>query len=140
MPSTTLAISTDGMQVRPAVEDAIIGDRLLDWLIFSIDGPDAESYARYRIRGAFETAMANLQRVRRKAEPGGVRVIWQYVVFRWNDRDEQLQRAIEMATRMGVPIWFDFARSTWGRSERTADGLSYLVPYLKPDTGLPTWN
>jgi hypothetical protein len=140
MPSTTLAISTDGMQVRPLVEDAILDERLLDWLIFSIDGSDAESYARYRVRGVFDTAMGNLRRVHGKAGAGGVRVIWQYVVFRWNDRDDQLRRAIAMAAEMGVTIWFDFARSTWGRSERRPHDLGYLVRYLKPETGLPTWN
>jgi pyruvate-formate lyase-activating enzyme len=140
MPATTLAISTDGLQVRPPVEDEIVGERLLDWLIFSIDGCDQESYARYRIGGVFDTAMANLRRVRDKAAPRGVRVIWQYVVFRWNDNDDQLQRAIAMADAMAVPIWFDFARSTWGRSRRRPGGLGYLVPYLRPETGLPTWN
>ena len=43
MPGTSVAISTDGLQVRPAVEDAIIGERLLDWVIFSIDGVDDDS-------------------------------------------------------------------------------------------------
>jgi pyruvate-formate lyase-activating enzyme len=139
MPATALAISTDGMQTRAPAEDQIITESLLDWLIFSIDGCDPESYARYRIRGDFTTAMANLIRVREKAAGTGLRVIWQYVVFRWNDRDVQLHRAIEMAARIGVPIWFDFARSTWGRSERKPRGLEYLVPFLKPETGLPTW-
>jgi hypothetical protein len=127
------------MQTRAPAEDQIITESLLDWLIFSIDGCDPESYARYRIRGDFTTAMANLIRVREKAAGTGLRVIWQYVVFRWNDRDVQLHRAIEMAARIGVPIWFDFARSTWGRSERKPRGLEYLVPFLKPETGLPTW-
>jgi MoaA/NifB/PqqE/SkfB family radical SAM enzyme len=139
MPSTTLAISTDGLQVRPAVEDAILGERLLDWLIFSVDGIDRESYSRYRIRGSFERAIAALSRVSAKARGTGVRVIWQYVVFRWNDRDEQLRSAIDLAGRLDVPIWFDFARSTWGRSRRKRRGLEYLTPFLRPDTDLPTW-
>jgi pyruvate-formate lyase-activating enzyme len=140
MPATTLAISTDGLQVRESVEDCIVGERLLDWLIFSIDGCDAESYARYRIRGDFDKAMHNLKRFHARAAGAGIHVVWQYVVFRWNDRDDQLQQAIAMSADIGVPIWFDFARSTWGRSERKPEGLGYLVPFLKPETGLPTWN
>lgn len=139
MPSTTLAISTDGLQVREPVEDAIVGERLLDWIVFSIDGCDADSYARYRIRGNFDKAMHNLRRFARRAAASPIKVIWQYVVFKWNDRDDQLQRAIAMSEDIGVPIWFDFARSTWGRSERKPDGLGYLVPFLKPETGLPSW-
>jgi pyruvate-formate lyase-activating enzyme len=140
MPRTTLAISTDGLQVRAPVEDHIVSDRLLDWWIFSIDGSDPATYARYRIRGDFDRAHANLARVARKAARTKIHVIWQYVVFRWNDRDDQLRRAVDMASRIGVPIWFDFARSTWGRSRRKPAGLEYLRPFLKPETDLPTWN
>jgi endonuclease IV len=63
-------------------------------------------------------------------------VIWQYVVFRWNDRDEQFRRAIAMAEERGIQICFDFAH-TWGRSRRRPDDLRYLTPYLKPFTALP---
>jgi len=140
LPRATLAISTDGLQVRPPVEDEIVDERLLDWLIFSIDGSDRESYARYRIRGDFQKGIDNLARVRKKAEGSGLKVVWQYVVFSWNDRDSHLRRAIEMAGDIAVPIWFDFARSTWGRSRRTRAGLEYLIPFLKPETDLPTWN
>ena len=136
MPKTAIAISTDGMQVRAPVEDAIVGERLLDSLIFSIDGCDDETYRRYRIRGRFDAAFANLVRVHRKAVDSRIAVIWQYVVFRWNDRDEHFRRAIAMADEHGIPIHFDFAH-TWGRSRRKARDLEYLRPYLKPFTALP---
>jgi pyruvate-formate lyase-activating enzyme len=139
LPSATLVISTDGLQIREAVEDPIIEQELLDWLVFSIDGCDAESYGRYRIRGNFDKAMANLARAHRKAAGRRINVIWQYVVFRWNDRDDQLCRAMDIAAQLGVTIWFDFARSTWGRSRRKPDGLQYLIPFLRPETSLPTW-
>lgn len=35
---------------------------------------------------------------------------WQYVVIRWNDRDDQLGRAITLAEEAGIPIHFDFAQ------------------------------
>jgi pyruvate-formate lyase-activating enzyme len=136
LPTTTIALSTDGMLVREPVEDALIGERLADWIVFSIDGCDAETYGRYRVGGRFETAFRNLSRLHRKACGRGVQVVWQYVVFRWNDTDEQLQRAIAMAQERGFTLWFDFSR-TWGRSRRRARGLEYLVPFLRPDTGLP---
>jgi pyruvate-formate lyase-activating enzyme len=135
-PATTLAISTDGMQVRPAVEERIVEERLLDWIIFSVDGCDDESYRRYRIRGRFDVAFANMTRFHRRARGSGINVIWQYVVFEWNDRDDQLQRAIDMAAGLGLTLWFDFAH-TWGRSRRRPDDLRYLTPYLKPFTPLP---
>jgi pyruvate-formate lyase-activating enzyme len=136
LPTTTIAISTDGMQVREHVEAAIVDERLLDWLIFSIDGCDAESYRKYRIGGDFEVAFSNLERFHRRAVRTGIRVVWQYVVFRWNDRDEQFQRAIAMAKERGIALWFDFAH-TWGRSRRRPDEIRHLTPYLKPFTALP---
>jgi MoaA/NifB/PqqE/SkfB family radical SAM enzyme len=136
IPAAAIAISTDGMQVREPVESAIVRERLLDWVIFSIDGCDAESYRRYRIRGDFDVAFANLIRFHGKAIGSGIRVIWQYVVFRWNDRDDQFKRAIAMAEERGITICFDFAH-TWGRSRRRPDDLRYLTPYLKPFTALP---
>ena len=135
-PATRVAISTDGMQVRESVEHAIVEERLLDWLIFSIDGCDEQSYRRYRIRGRFDTAFANLVRFHRRAASSGIQVTWQYVVFRWNDSDDHFRRAMNLAARHGIQIHFDFAH-TWGRSRRRADELRYLTPYLKPYTALP---
>ena len=136
LPASTIAISTDGMQLHESVESNIIRERLLDWVIFSIDGCDEESYRRYRIRGRFDVAFANLVRFHRKAAGTGIRVIWQYVVFRWNDGDDQFRRAIALSQDLGIQIHFDFAH-TWGRSRRRADDLRYLTPYLKPFTALP---
>ena len=136
MPSAQIAISTDGMQLREPMESTILDERLLDWVIFSIDGCDEESYARYRIRGRFESAFDNLVRFNRRARDRGIQVSWQYVVFRWNDRDDQFRRAIAMAEQNGLVLHFDFAFN-WGRSRRRADDLRYLTPYLKPFTALP---
>lgn len=136
MPKAVVVISTDGMQVRREIEEAIVEEGLLDWVVFSIDGCDAESYRRYRIRGDFDVAFANLERFHRCAVGTGVRVVWQYVVFRWNDRNDQLKRAIAMAEERGMTLWFDFAHS-WGRSRRHAADLEFVVPYLRPFTPLP---
>jgi MoaA/NifB/PqqE/SkfB family radical SAM enzyme len=136
MPRAAITISTDGMQVQPAVERVIVDERLLDWVVFSVDGCDGHSYSKYRIRGQFNVAFKNMLRFRERAKNTPIRVIWQYVVFRWNDRNDQFQRAIDLAERVGIPIWFDFAH-TWGRSRRRANDVRYLTPYLRPFTALP---
>src|SRR5262245_7616367 len=47
----------------------------LDWVIFfSIDGCDEESYRRYRIRGRFDVAVANLVRFHRNVAGTGIRI------------------------------------------------------------------
>lgn len=63
-------------------------------------------------------AWSTLALAQRRAAGTGIRVIWQYAVFRWNDRDDQCRRAIAMAQELGIPIWFNFAH-TWGRSKRS---------------------
>jgi pyruvate-formate lyase-activating enzyme len=136
LPNAGIVVSTNGMWIPGPVEDAIVNERLLDWLIFSIDGGDDESYRRYRIGGVFEVAFANLARLHARAAGTPLRVIWQYVVFSWNDSDRQLERAMAIAQASGIPICFDFAH-TWGRSRRRPDELRHLAPYLKPFTALP---
>jgi molybdenum cofactor biosynthesis enzyme MoaA len=137
LPEANVVLSTNGTCVSPSVEDALVSERLVDQLIFSIDGSDEASYCRYRIRGDFQAAMENLARVHAKARGGAMRVVWQYVVFRWNDSDRNLRGALATAGRLGVPIWFDFARSTWGRSRRKAAEVEFLSPYLRADSRLP---
>ncbi len=136
LPGLGHAVNAASPTLMPAREAAIVDERLLDWLIFSIDGCDSATYQRYRIGGEFETAFSNMLRFHRHAAGTNIRVIWQYVVFHWNDGDDHFARAMQMADDAGIPIWFDFAH-TWGRSRRKANELRYLTPRLKPFTALP---
>lgn len=136
MPSAVIALSTDGQHVREATEVDIVDEHLVDCLVFSVDGCDEASYQRYRIGGTLARAWAHLTRCASRARGTRTQVVWQYVVFSWNDSDAQLRRAIEMARELDVPIWFDFAH-TWGRSHRHPDELRYLTPHLRPFTALP---
>jgi MoaA/NifB/PqqE/SkfB family radical SAM enzyme len=135
-PHTRIAISTDGLQVQPSVEATIVAERLLDWIIFSVDGVDQETYGRYRIRGCFNDAFRNMVRFNERACGTGINVIWQYVVFRWNDADTHLRRALTMAAEAGLQLQFDFAH-TWGHSRRRPEELEYLRPHLRPFTAFP---
>jgi pyruvate-formate lyase-activating enzyme len=132
----TLNLSTNGIPIAEDTEDAIIAERLADWIVFSIDGIDSDTYSFYRAGGSFEKAWNHLLRFHRKARSSGVNVVWQYLVFRWNDTDRELLRALELARRYGLTLWFEFVR-TWGHTTRKAGELSYLVPHLKPGTSLP---
>jgi MoaA/NifB/PqqE/SkfB family radical SAM enzyme len=135
-PFAKIAISTDGLQVRPSIEATIVDQRLLDWIIFSVDGVDQDTYGRYRIRGCFDDAFRNMVRFNERARVTGIAVIWQYVVFRRNDTDTHLRRAMTMAADAGLRLQFDFAH-TWGRSRRTRQELEYLRSHLRPFTAFP---
>ena len=69
-PFAKIAISTDGLQVRPSIEATIVDQRLLDWIIFSVDGVDQDTYGRYRIRGCFDHAFRNMVRFNERARHG----------------------------------------------------------------------
>jgi MoaA/NifB/PqqE/SkfB family radical SAM enzyme len=132
-PHTGIAISTDGLQIKPSIAATIIDERLLDWLVFSVDGVDQDTYGRYRIRGSFDEAFRNMVKFNDHARGSGITVIWQYVVFRWNDTDAHLRRAMAMAADAGLRLQFDFAH-TWGHSRRKPRELEYLRPHLRPFT------
>jgi MoaA/NifB/PqqE/SkfB family radical SAM enzyme len=131
-----VALSTNGIPIAEETEDAIVTERLADWILFSIDGVDPDTYAFYRAGGSYETAWSHLLRLHRKARGSGVNIVWQYLVFRWNDSDRELESAMELARRHGLTLWFELVR-TWGRSRRTRDELLHLSPHLKPGTSLP---
>jgi pyruvate-formate lyase-activating enzyme len=135
-PGVVVNISTNGIPIKPDVEAAIIREGLVDWIVFSIDGVSSRSYEYYRVGGKYEKAWSNLLRFANSAGQSRVRVVWQYIVFRWNDSDRELHKAIEMAKRHDLKLWFEFTR-TWGRSQRDSKALTYLIPHLKPGTSLP---
>ncbi len=77
----------------------------LDEIVFSIDGASAESYSRYRVKGDFELVTKNLRECVRLKRILGLqrpRIIWRYILFRWNDSHEEMTRALELAKKIGV--------------------------------------
>ena len=81
-------------------------------------GSDAESYRRYRIRGRLRRRVREPRPL--PAERGrdrGCDVIWQYVVFAWNDSTPSSGARSAWPRSTAFELQFDFAH-TWGRSRR----------------------
>ncbi len=76
----------------------------LDQIQFSIDGVDQESFEKYRVGGNYERASGYMESFARTAGSSGssVRIIWRYILFNHNDRDDQLRKAFETASAFGV--------------------------------------
>ncbi len=77
----------------------------IDEVTFSVDGARPDSYARYRQRGKFEVAMRNLRAMadeKRKAGRDLPFLNWRYILFTWNDSDEEMDEARRMAVEIGV--------------------------------------
>lgn len=78
---------------------------LMDDVIFSIDGVDTQTVRRYQKGGDFDAAYQRMKELVEFRDARGLskpRISWRYVVFNWNDRPEELERAQELARAAGV--------------------------------------
>jgi wyosine [tRNA(Phe)-imidazoG37] synthetase (radical SAM superfamily) len=104
-PRLTVLTSTNGLLL-------LKGDRIerlvasgLDQLIVSVDGALPKSYERYRVGGKLDRALEVMRRVVQAKKAAGVEhpeVVWRYILFRWNDSDEEMELARRLAEEMDV--------------------------------------
>jgi uncharacterized radical SAM superfamily Fe-S cluster-containing enzyme len=80
-PEIFIANNTNGLAFRNGAIDAIAQERLVNKLVFAIDGATPATYARYRVGGDFERALSNLRHFVKSCDRAGTRtaveVIWQ---------------------------------------------------------------
>jgi hypothetical protein len=92
-----LALSQD--QARRLVHSGI------DEVTFSVDGATPESYVKYRQRGRFDLAIVNLRAMAAEKRRAGRDVPflnWRYILFKWNDSDQEMNEARRLAAEIGV--------------------------------------
>jgi len=93
----------------------------IDEVTFSIDGASQETYVQYRQRGDFDRAIANLAAMAdEKAQAGRDLPFlnWRYILFRWNDHDEELARARQIARDIAAD------RLCWELTDHPEDAYS----------------
>jgi MoaA/NifB/PqqE/SkfB family radical SAM enzyme len=103
-PQTYLYTSTNGLALSEERARRLVHSGI-DEVTFSIDGASQETYARYRQRGRFDVALANLTAMAdEKARSGRdvPQLNWRYILFNWNDSDEEMARARQLAADAGV--------------------------------------
>jgi len=114
-----------------------IVDSGLDLLRVSIDGAYAESYLKYRVGGDFDRTIAFLKQVRDERERSGshLRVMWKYILFEWNDSDDEIRHAAQLANELKAELNFVLTYSP-GRSKRFPDKESLKrIKSVAPDAG-----
>jgi len=78
---------------------------LMDHVFISIDGPSQELVAKYQIGGDFKESYGNMKKLvdfrNSKNMPRPV-IDWKYVVFSWNDGEDAIEKAIDLAGEAGV--------------------------------------
>ena len=114
-PTIKILISTNGVHVdTDAKREAAL---LADDVLFSLDGVTTPMVQKYQRGGDFDRAYENLRRLVEYRDTRGLsrpRIFWKYVVFRWNDRRADIERAVALARDAGVDcLQFTFARSPW---------------------------
>jgi hypothetical protein len=124
-PEILLHTSTNGLALNPKKIEALAAEPLIDLIVFSIDGAWQESYARYRVNGNLQRALDNMEALVRACERAGtadrVQIIWQYILFEWNDSDEELAEARRRAAEIGVPLKWVFTHTEGASKRYTAD-------------------
>jgi hypothetical protein len=103
-PHIYLYTSTNGLAFTEAQARRLVHSGI-DEVTFSIDGATQDSYARYRQRGRLDVALANLRSMvdeKRRSGRDLPFLNWRYILFKWNDSDEEMNLARTMAAEIGV--------------------------------------
>jgi MoaA/NifB/PqqE/SkfB family radical SAM enzyme len=119
-PHIYLYTSTNGTALSEELARRLVHSGI-DEVTFSIDGARPDSYVQYRQRGKFDVAMRNLRAMtdeKRKAGRDLPQLNWRYILFKWNDSDEEMTEARNMAKDIGVD------RLCWEVTDHPEDSFS----------------
>jgi uncharacterized radical SAM superfamily Fe-S cluster-containing enzyme len=106
-PASQIDLDTNAnFGIRRAEEIADCG---IDIIRLGIDGCDQLSYETYRRKGSFEKVINFARHLTETIRLRGskTRPIWKYILFRHNDRDDQILQALSLADEIGIEIDFD---------------------------------
>jgi tetratricopeptide (TPR) repeat protein len=135
-PQSNTSITTHGnFPYRPWMLDCG-----LDMLRLSVDGAFPDSYAKYRVGGRLESAVKLMADVRDAGRAAGrkLHIEWKYILFEWNDSDEELAHASRLAKELEVRLRFVRTHSE-GRSlkyttpESVEEMCATIAPHASPD-------
>ncbi len=98
-------IATNGMLLDNEDKQQRLIASGVDRLLFSIHGSSQDSVEPYMTRAFdFEKILGILENLDRFRDSlgAGVEIVWKYLLFEWNDTDEDLERAESLARERGV--------------------------------------
>ena len=119
-PHIYLYTSTNGLALTEEKARRLVHSGI-DEVTFSIDGASQDVYVKYRQRGNFDKALANLRAMADEKQKSGRDVPhlnWRYILFAWNDSDEEMNRARATAAEVGVD------RLCWEITDHPQDSYS----------------
>jgi hypothetical protein len=119
-PHIYLYTTTNGLMLDDEKIKRII-DSGLDEFTFSVDGPDHETYVRYRQLGDFKKVLKIMSKFVKERNQLGREVPfinWRYILFKWNDSRAKMNRARRLASKIGVD------RLTWEITDHPQEAIS----------------
>ena len=102
-PHIYLYTSTNGLMFTEESAKRLVHSGI-DEVTFSIDGASQDTYVQYRQRGKFDLAIRNLRVMaeeKRRSRRDVPHLNWRYILFKWNDSDEEMNLARRLATEIG---------------------------------------
>ena len=128
-PHIYLYTSTNGLMFTEESARRLVHSGI-DEVTFSIDGASQDSYVQYRQRGKFDVALRNLRVMaeeKRKARRDVPHLNWRYILFKWNDSDEEMNLARTLAAESGVD------RLSWEITDHPENSFSRRFAPGTPD-------
>jgi hypothetical protein len=119
-PHVYLYTSTNGLALSEEQARRLVHSGI-DEVTFSIDGATQASYEQYRQRGKLEVAFRNLRAMAEEKRASGrdlPYLNWRYILFKWNDSDEEMALARQIAQELGVD------RLCWEITDHPEDAFS----------------
>lgn len=104
-PSVEVVTSTNGIPLSKQDRADRVAAAEIDHITFTISGVRQESYERYHVNGRVDLALKGLENLCQAKKRLGLSrpiIVWRYLLFRWNDSDDELEQALEIAKRLGV--------------------------------------
>jgi hypothetical protein len=105
-----------------------VKNQFIDEIFVSCDGVFQDGYAQYRVRGQVHKPLTFMQNVPSHVNGRKQLLVWKYILFEFNDSDEELIAAQDRANDLGVDIlMFVFTHSNF-RSTRYTPELAFNLP------------
>jgi len=112
---------------------SMIGDEFLDEIYVSCDGADQKSYEKYRRNGLINTVLQFMVDAKRR-DGRKPQVVWKYILFEFNDSNEQIITAQKRAMDIGVDSIAFIRTHTKYRSTRFDIEGAQAIPVVAPIT------
>ncbi len=119
-PHIYLYTSTNGLMLNNEKIKRLVTSGI-DEITFSVDGPDQRTYVRYRKGGDFNKVLRIMSKFVEERNKLGREVPfinWRYIIFKWNDSKNKMNKTKRLAKRIGVD------RLTWEITDHPSEAAS----------------